>query len=295
LIPRLARAARYFLANKKAANAQGRGLRTPLVNTPLRALRDCFELAGLRSSDVLVDLGSGTGVVLQFACKTYGCKAIGVELDAALVKKSRADLEANGLHTLATVIQADFFSDAAKAALARATVVFGFQTPQHGGRELLPYVQSIVPPSVRILSYAFDWGAGSTDQNPLVIETANWQSRPGLPCASQQPAHAYLWHGKREGPAPPATKSAGGIARPGDRRAGDDSDDGDNDSDRGSTSSEGVRGSLAGYLLSLLSRGSEEIVPWLSWKVFDVLFALLMLRLAKRFKCIRYLQELEVL
>ena len=52
---------------------------------------------------------------------------------------------------------------------------------------------------------------------------------------------------------------------------------------------------LLGYVRSLLWRGSEEIVPWLSWKVFDILFALLLLRLAKRFKCIRRLQELEVL
>lgn len=55
------------------------------------------------------------------------------------------------------------------------------------------------------------------------------------------------------------------------------------------------RASLARYVLSLVSRGSEEVLPWLSWKFFDVLFALLMLRLAKRFRCIRRLQELEVL
>ena len=35
------------------------------------------------------------------------------------------------------------------------------------------------------------------------------------------------------------------------------------------------------------ARGSEELVPWLSWKVFDVIFALAVLWLAKRVKFVR--------
>ena len=48
-------------------------------------------------------------------------------------------------------------------------------------------------------------------------------------------------------------------------------------------------------MASLLSRGSEEFVPWLSWKVYDVLFALALLWLAKRVKLIERARELEIL
>ena len=54
-------------------------------------------------------------------------------------------------------------------------------------------------------------------------------------------------------------------------------------------------GGLLGALLSLLDRAADEVVPWLSWKVYDVLFALAMLYLAKRVKLIRKAQELDIL
>lgn len=57
----------------------------------------------------------------------------------------------------------------------------------------------------------------------------------------------------------------------------------------------GRRSTLVGYLLSLLNRGSDELLPWLSWKIFDILFALLLLRLSKRFRCLRQLQDDGVL
>ena len=283
-------AARDFLKNKKAATAEGRGMRTPLVITPLRALRDCFDMAKLSSEDVLVDLGSGTGVTLQFACKTYGCKAIGIEIDPALVEASRADIAANGLSERISVIEADFLSDTAKSALRNATVVFAFQTPQHGGNALLPVLQATLPPSARIVSYAFDWGSASTAIKS--IETANWPSRPGVPYGEQRPAKAFLWYGQCRV-----------LPR---KQNDDDEDDGESvSSGSSSCSDEGGSGGqsrrrrrnrgVLGYIMSLLSRGSEEALPWLSWKVFDILFALLMLRLAKRFKFIRHLQELEVI
>ena len=51
----------------------------------------------------------------------------------------------------------------------------------------------------------------------------------------------------------------------------------------------------ASRLLSLLSRGGDEFVPWLSWKAYDVLFALAILYLAKRVKLIQRARELELI
>ena len=48
-------------------------------------------------------------------------------------------------------------------------------------------------------------------------------------------------------------------------------------------------------MVSLLSRGSDEFVPWISWKVYDVIFALAIIWLSKRFKLIEKAREMEVL
>ena len=77
------------------------------------------------------------------------------------------------------------------------------------------------------------------------------------------------------------------AAPPGGGPSAEDSDDEDG---RGAR-----KGGLANYLLSLLHRGADEFVPWLSWKVFDVLFALLMLKLARRSRLIRDAQEAGIL
>ena len=182
-------AARAFIKRKAAVAAEGREMQTPLVNSPVRALKDCFALANLGRDDVLVDFGSGTGVAMLVACRSYGCRAIGIEIEDAKVAQSRADIEACGLSDRVSVIAADFFSDEARMALQSATVVFGFICPTLGGSKVLTFCQSQLPPEARIVSYCFNWAA---PDNPAdkVIDTINWTTETRL-------AKAFLWHGKR--------------------------------------------------------------------------------------------------
>ena len=49
---------------------------------------------------------------------------------------------------------------------------------------------------------------------------------------------------------------------------------------------------LLGWLLRLLASGAGEFTPWLSWKVYDVLWALALLWLGRRLKWVRDAQEL---
>ena len=75
---------------------------------------------------------------------------------------------------------------------------------------------------------------------------------------------------------------------------GDDDDAAADDEGKPRPRRRGRQG-LLGLLMSLLSRGSEELVPWLSWKVFDVIFALAVLWLAKRVKFVREAKELDLI
>ena len=189
-------AARAFIKKRAAVAAEGRELQSPLVNTPVSALKDCFALASLGPDDVLVDFGSGTGVALLTACKLTGCRAIGIEIEHAKVKQSRDDIDACGLSDRVTVIAADFFSEDAKVALQSATVIFGFVCPTLGGSKLLKLCQSLLPPEARIVSYCFNWaGAGPDNAADSTIDTINWTA-PRSSTTEARPTKAYLWHGK---------------------------------------------------------------------------------------------------
>ncbi len=77
----------------------------------------------------------------------------------------------------------------------------------------------------------------------------------------------------------------------------DDADvDTDADADGASGGRGGVRrGGLLGSLLAFLSAVGDEFTPWLSWKLYDIMFALLMLYLGRRLAWVRRAQELEIL
>ena len=84
-----------------------------------------FELAPMSPSDVVYDLGSGDGRLVFAALERGAAKAIGIELDAALVRKARASARKKGLDGRATFIQADLI----EVDLRQATVVFSYLCP----------------------------------------------------------------------------------------------------------------------------------------------------------------------
>ena len=53
-------------------------------------------------AQLCTDLGSGDGRVCISAAQKFGCRAVGIELDAALVESARATAEAEGVHRRVT-------------------------------------------------------------------------------------------------------------------------------------------------------------------------------------------------
>ncbi|HLC59077.1 MAG TPA: hypothetical protein VJH34_00965 [archaeon] len=54
------------------------------IPLPGKTIRNMLELAGIKKSDVVYDLGSGNGKVLYIAAKHYGVKAVGIEKNGLL-------------------------------------------------------------------------------------------------------------------------------------------------------------------------------------------------------------------
>ena len=65
---------------------EGTSFIAPFVRCPRSIALKALEFGRINSSDVLIDLGCGDGVILN-AAKDIGCKMIGVELDPHLYKE----------------------------------------------------------------------------------------------------------------------------------------------------------------------------------------------------------------
>jgi hypothetical protein len=91
----------------------------PYVATPMSVVEKMLEMADLDKDGVLYDIGSGDGRIVITAAKKYGVRAVGIELDPELIKKSRANAKSAGVDNLVVFRM----EDATKANLSEATAV----------------------------------------------------------------------------------------------------------------------------------------------------------------------------
>lgn len=120
------------------------------VPTPEDVVASMLELAGVRKEDRVVDLGSGDGRMVILAARTYGCRAVGYEIDAQLVAQSRESVRTEGLGTLVTIEHEDIFT----LDLRDADVVTVF-LPSPLLERLLPQLRRLKP-GARIVSHQFE-------------------------------------------------------------------------------------------------------------------------------------------
>jgi SAM-dependent methyltransferase len=109
-----------------------------------------LELAQVKSSDVVYDLGCGDARSLVTAAKRYGARGFGFDLDPRRVAEARESARQNGVEHLVRVEQADIF----QLDLSPADVVFLFLLTRLNER-LLPQLVKLRPGS-RIVSHEFD-------------------------------------------------------------------------------------------------------------------------------------------
>lgn len=132
------------------------------VPTPHDIVERMLREAGVKKSDVVVDLGSGDGRYVIAASKMFGCKAIGYEIDERLVQQSREALAKENLGTLASIEHKDIFT----LDLSGADVVTVFLYPRLMER-LIPQLEKLKPGS-RIVSHQFEMPGIKPDKTILV-------------------------------------------------------------------------------------------------------------------------------
>jgi predicted RNA methylase len=112
-----------------------------------------LKLAGVGSSDVVYDLGSGDGRVVNLAAQLYGAKGVGIELQPHLVEIARGAAIDSGVAERVTFIEGDLFT----ADISNATVVTLYLWPSVN-RALAAKLRRELRPGTRIVSHSFDLG-----------------------------------------------------------------------------------------------------------------------------------------
>ena len=124
------------------------------VPTPERLIHRMLQLADTTANDVVLDLGSGDGRIPIHAAKHFGARAIGVELEANLVRIARQTAMAQGVAERAQFVQGDLF----ETDLSKASVIALYISP--GVMEKLKPRFLKLAPGTRIVSHQFtldDW------------------------------------------------------------------------------------------------------------------------------------------
>lgn len=124
----------------------------PFITTPDHVTLAMLELAGVTASDNVVDLGSGDGRIVITAARRFGARGLGVEIDPALVARSRDNARAAGVADRAEFREQDLF----RTDLAPFQVVTMYLLPEVN-LLLRPRLLALAP-GTRIVSHDWDMG-----------------------------------------------------------------------------------------------------------------------------------------
>lgn len=123
-----------------------------------------LELAAVKPSDVVYDLGSGDGRIVITAAKKYGAHGVGIEIDPVLVEKAKENAAAAGVSDRVRFIRQDLF----KSDITDATVVTLYLL-QSINERLRPKLVRELKPGTRVVSHVFNMGPEWPPQKEITV------------------------------------------------------------------------------------------------------------------------------
>jgi SAM-dependent methyltransferase len=131
----------------------GPKLDVPYKGTRPAVIARMLEMGEVAAGDHVIDLGTGDGRILIAAARERGASGLGIDLDAVLIEKARANAREAGVADRVRFEAGDLF----KAELAAADVVMMYLLPEVNWR-LCPRLLAQLKTGTRIVSHAFDMG-----------------------------------------------------------------------------------------------------------------------------------------
>lgn len=120
----------------------------PYLSTPWKVAIEMLKLAEAKKGDVVIDLGAGDGVILIVANKVFGCKAIGYEINPALIKIAKENAKKEGAKI--KIYKKDLFT----ADLKEADIITLYLTPK--ALALLRHKLEKVREKARIVTHDYE-------------------------------------------------------------------------------------------------------------------------------------------
>ena len=152
----------------------------PFVVTPPHVVERMLQLAEVKPTDRLVDLGSGDGRIV-IAAAQRGAFGRGLEIDDSLVKLSKESAKTLGVESRTQFLNQDIF----EANYSEYSVVTMYLLPEFN-LKLRPKLLKELKPGARIVSHEWDMGDWSADE--LLSVRA-----PTKPLGNDKAHRVYLW------------------------------------------------------------------------------------------------------
>jgi SAM-dependent methyltransferase len=138
-------------------------INSPFVTSPPQIVSAMLELANVKSSDIVYDLGCGDGRIVISAAKKYGARGVGIDINPARVEEARANARTEGVSDRVSFEVNDMFD----ADIRNASVVALYLLPDANLR-LRPRLLRELKPGTRVVSHSFDMGNWKPDKEQLV-------------------------------------------------------------------------------------------------------------------------------
>lgn len=159
-------AAAIASAQTTPATQPRKPLDVPYVPTTETAVEAMLKLADVKSTDVVYDLGCGDGRIVIAAAKTYGARAVGIDIDPQRIAEANANARRAGVEKLVRFQENDLF----QADIKEATVVTLFLLSSVN-LKLKPKLLADLKPGTRIVSNTFDMGDWKPEKEFVVPNT----------------------------------------------------------------------------------------------------------------------------
>ena len=151
-----------------SALAQQAPLRQPdviYVPTPQTVVDAMLQVAQVKSTDVVYDLGSGDGRIPITAAQKYGARGIGIDINPERIKEANANAVKAGVTNRVRFLNQDLF----EANISEATVVTLYLL-QSLNEKLRPKLMRDLKPGTRVVSHAFSMGPEWPPEKTLTVD-----------------------------------------------------------------------------------------------------------------------------
>jgi predicted RNA methylase len=125
----------------------------PYYPTPEMIVEKMLQLGGLKAGEKVYDLGSGDGRIVIMAAQRFHAKAVGVELDKDLAKRSTDRILKLGLEKDVRIIAGDLL----KQNYSSADLVTVYLLPDAVNHKVQPILDQQLKKGARIVAKDFDF------------------------------------------------------------------------------------------------------------------------------------------